>query len=175
MTSREELSFWIKDVVPVEPGQNIPLPEPTQVHLLSPSPQPLPPSTHYTIVWKTDAGVEVTLSFHYVGEFSHCDHSWHMTTFNLNLNSQLAQPGFWTVINLPRGLHFDFLHREQKDEQSNPNLTVLSWNVDGLDERNILERTRNVCHIINNRKPDAVFLQEVITQTLAIYQSKCPG
>lgn len=173
MTSRKELSFWIKDVVPVEPGQHIPLPEPTQVHLLSPSPQP--PSTHYTIVWKTDAGVEVTLSFHYVGEFSHCDHSWHMTTFNLNLNSQLAQPGFWTVINLPRGLHFDFLHREQKDEQSNPNLTVLSWNVDGLDERNILERTRNVCHIINNRKPDAVFLQEVITQTLAIYQSKCPG
>ena len=65
--------------------------------------------------------------------------------------------------------------REQNDEQSNPNLTVLSWNVDGLDERNILERTRNVCHIINNSKPDAVFLQEVITQTLAIYQSKCPG
>jgi len=72
-------------------------------------------------------------------------------------------------------LHFDFFHREQKAEQSNPNLTVLSWNVDGLDERNILERTRNVCHIINSRKPDAVFLQEVISQILAIYQSKCPG
>ena len=107
MTSRKELSFWTEDVVPVEPGQHIPLPEPTQVHLLSPSP-------HYTIVWKTDVGVEVTLSFHYVGEFSHCDHSWHMTTFNLNLNSQLAQPGFWTVINLPRGLHFVFLHVENK-------------------------------------------------------------
>ena len=106
-------------------------------------------------------------------KFSLC--GWILTLWPLMAYDWLAQPGFWTVINLPRGLHFDFLHREEKDEQSNPNLTVLSWNVDGLDERNILERTRNVCHIINNRKPDAVFLQEVITQTLAIYQSKCPG
>ena len=60
-------------------------------------------------------------------------------------------------------------------EQINPNLTVLSWNVDGLDERNILERTRKICHTINLRKPDVVFLQEVIPQTLAIYQAKCPG
>ncbi|XP_068706872.1 tyrosyl-DNA phosphodiesterase 2-like [Montipora foliosa] len=60
-------------------------------------------------------------------------------------------------------------------EDMNPNLTVLSWNVDGLDGRNILERTRKVCHTINSRKPDIVFLQEVIKDTLSIYQSKCPG
>ena len=65
--------------------------------------------------------------------------------------------------------------RELESEQVNPNLTVLSWNVDGLDERNILERTRSVCHAINSRKPDVVFLQEVISQTLTIYQAKCPG
>ena len=66
-------------------------------------------------------------------------------------------------------------YREVEPEQGNPNLTVLSWNVDGLDERNILERTRKVCHTINNRKPDVVFLQEVIPQTLSVYQAKCPG
>lgn len=47
--------------------------------------------------------------------------------------------------------------------------------VDGLDERNILERTRKVCHTINTRKPDVVFLQEVIPKTLSVYESKCPG
>ena len=112
MTSRKELSFWTEVVVPVEPGQHYP--SQSQPKYISYPPSHNPPSTHYTIVWKTDAGVEVTLSFHYLGEFSHCDHSWHMTTFNLNLNSQLAQPGFWTVINLPRGLHFVFLHVENK-------------------------------------------------------------
>lgn len=60
-------------------------------------------------------------------------------------------------------------------EKTNQNLTVLSWNVDGLDERNILERTRKVCSVINCRKPDVVFLQEVVPQTLPIFQSKCPG
>ena len=68
---------------------------------------------------------------------------------------------------------FYCLFRETED--MNPNLTVLSWNVDGLDGRNILERTRKVCHTINSRKPDIVFLQEVIKDTLSIYQSKCPG
>lgn len=51
----------------------------------------------------------------------------------------------------------------------------MSWNIDGLDERNILERTRTVCSVINSKKPDVVFLQEVVPQTLPIFQSKCPG
>ncbi|KAJ7382512.1 Tyrosyl-DNA phosphodiesterase 2 [Desmophyllum pertusum] len=67
------------------------------------------------------------------------------------------------------------LNSQLEAEKSNPNLTVLSWNIDGLDERNLLERTRKVCHVINSEKPDAVFLQEVIPETLSIFQSKCPG
>lgn len=58
---------------------------------------------------------------------------------------------------------------------SNFNFTVLSWNVDGLDEKDISERTSHVCDIINSREPDVVFLQEVIQGTLPDYQSKCPG
>jgi len=64
---------------------------------------------------------------------------------------------------------------EAKQTDPNPNLTVLSWNVDGLDERNLMERTGKVCHIINSLKPDAVFLQEVIPKSLSIFQSKCSG
>jgi len=66
-------------------------------------------------------------------------------------------------------------HSQVEAEETNPNLTVLSWNVDGLDERNLLERTRKVCHIINSLKPDAVFLQEVIPESLSIFQSICSG
>lgn len=43
-------------------------------------------------------------------------------------------------------------------EDMNLNLIVLLWNVDGLDGRNILERIRKVCYIINFRKLDIVFL-----------------
>jgi len=64
---------------------------------------------------------------------------------------------------------------EAEKTDPNPNLTVLSWNVDGLDERNVMERTGKVCHIINSLKPDAVFLQEVIPKSLSIFQSKCSG
>lgn len=63
----------------------------------------------------------------------------------------------------------------REPESTNFNFTVLSWNVDGLDGRNILERTRHICNIINSRKPDVAFLQEVIRDTLPVYQSKCPG
>ena len=66
-------------------------------------------------------------------------------------------------------------HCLREPEPTNFNFTVLSWNVDGLDGRNILERTRHICHIINSRKPDVAFLQEVIRDTLPVYQSKCPG
>ncbi|KAL9963274.1 hypothetical protein ACROYT_G032458 [Oculina patagonica] len=67
------------------------------------------------------------------------------------------------------------LNSQGEAEKTNPNLTLLSWNVDGLDKGNLLERTREECCIINSRKPDVVFLQEVIPNTLSIFQSECSG
>ncbi|XP_078583095.1 tyrosyl-DNA phosphodiesterase 2-like [Branchiostoma floridae x Branchiostoma japonicum] len=51
--------------------------------------------------------------------------------------------------------------------------TLLTWNIDGLDQRNILERTKAVCNTINSLYPDVVFLQEVIPQTFEYIEAKC--
>ena len=47
-------------------------------------------------------------------------------------------------------------------------LKLISWNIDGLDENNLKERTEFVCHFINSYQPHIVFLQEVIYETLSI-------
>lgn len=44
---------------------------------------------------------------------------------------------------------------------------LLSWNIDGLDGRNTIDRTRAVCSFIMAKLPHAVFLQEVIPSTWA--------
>ncbi|CAH1251047.1 TDP2 [Branchiostoma lanceolatum] len=62
------------------------------------------------------------------------------------------------------------------DSQSVPvttGLNLLTWNIDGLDQRNITERTKTVCNTINSLYPDVVFLQEVIPQTFAYIEAKC--
>ena len=46
-------------------------------------------------------------------------------------------------------------------------LTVLSWNIDGLDERDTIERTLAVCELIHSRTPHVVYLQEVVPTTWA--------
>ena len=50
---------------------------------------------------------------------------------------------------------------------SSPNcLKMLSWNIDGLDDSNIVERTLAVCEFIRSHTPHAVYLQEVIASTM---------
>lgn len=44
-------------------------------------------------------------------------------------------------------------------------LQLLSWNIDGLDRRNLQERTNAVCDFIMDRKPHVVYLQEVVPPT----------
>lgn len=44
---------------------------------------------------------------------------------------------------------------------------LLSWNIDGLDERNTVERANAVCCFIKAKLPHAVFLQEVVDSTWA--------
>ena len=43
--------------------------------------------------------------------------------------------------------------------------TLLSWNIDGLDKRDTVERAQAVCNFILSSKPHAVFLQEVVAST----------
>ena len=55
---------------------------------------------------------------------------------------------------------------------SSQNLKVLSWNIDGLDGRDIQTRTEAVCDFIAAKKPDIVYLQEVVPKTMGIIGSK---
>lgn len=45
---------------------------------------------------------------------------------------------------------------------------LLSWNIDGLDHRNTVDRTLAVCSFIKSQLPHAVFLQEVIDNTWGV-------
>uniref|UniRef100_A0A4W3IEN9 Tyrosyl-DNA phosphodiesterase 2 n=2 Tax=Callorhinchus milii TaxID=7868 RepID=A0A4W3IEN9_CALMI len=53
----------------------------------------------------------------------------------------------------------DICEQEQVDESR---ISLLTWNIDGLDQKNIQERARAVCSLIALYTPDIVFLQEVI-------------
>lgn len=54
-------------------------------------------------------------------------------------------------------------------------LNLLSWNIDGLDEDDLEERTEAVLATILSKKPDVVLLQEVVEYSLNVFQSKCDG
>ena len=49
-------------------------------------------------------------------------------------------------------------------------LTFLTWNIDGLDDKNITERTMNVINTIRTKMFDVVFLQEVISETYCLIE-----
>ncbi|CAL1263402.1 unnamed protein product [Larinioides sclopetarius] len=42
------------------------------------------------------------------------------------------------------------------------NLTFITWNIDGLNEKNLMLRTKAVCKAILNEQADIVFLQEIV-------------
>ncbi|VDI35521.1 tyrosyl-DNA phosphodiesterase 2 [Mytilus galloprovincialis] len=59
------------------------------------------------------------------------------------------------------------------DPQPN-RIKLMSWNIDGLCEKAKVKRTQTVCDIINKENPHAVFLQEVVSETLEVLTTKCP-
>ena len=63
---------------------------------------------------------------------------------------------------------------EPSTDASGPGLAlrVLSWNIDGLDGRDIEKRTRAVIDFIKHRSPHVVYLQEVVPQTLSMLHAK---
>ena len=53
------------------------------------------------------------------------------------------------------------------------NFTLLTWNIDGLDPKNLEERSLAVIQFINTRKPDIVFLQEVVPESHILIAKRC--
>ena len=39
---------------------------------------------------------------------------------------------------------------------------LLSWNIDGLDQRDLSERTAYICGVVLLKRPHVVYLQEVV-------------
>jgi len=54
-------------------------------------------------------------------------------------------------------------------------LTMVSWNIDGLDAHNLKKRTKAVCMILEQEGADVVFLQEVIPETFSYIEGKLGG
>ncbi|XP_061521599.1 tyrosyl-DNA phosphodiesterase 2 [Phycodurus eques] len=52
--------------------------------------------------------------------------------------------------------------RKPSEEDGGSALTLISWNVDGLDTENLAERARGLCSYLALYTPDVVFLQELI-------------
>lgn len=55
-----------------------------------------------------------------------------------------------------------------------PEMTFMTWNIDGLNLHNLKKRTKAVCMIIFEHSPDVVFLQEVIADTFSYIENKLP-
>ncbi|XP_061598441.1 tyrosyl-DNA phosphodiesterase 2 [Cololabis saira] len=51
---------------------------------------------------------------------------------------------------------------DSPSEEDNHKLSLISWNVDGLDTNNLPERARGLCSFLVLYTPDVVFLQELI-------------
>ncbi|NXU53524.1 TYDP2 phosphodiesterase, partial [Turnix velox] len=59
--------------------------------------------------------------------------------------------------------------RQQEDDSS---FSLITWNIDGLDPRNLKERARGICSYLTLYNPDVVFLQEVIPPHLDLLQMR---
>ena len=56
--------------------------------------------------------------------------------------------------------------------QAPTSLTMISWNIDGLEAKNLGKRTEAVVKIIKEASADIVFLQEVVPQTFSYIQTQ---
>ena len=52
------------------------------------------------------------------------------------------------------------------------NFSLLTWNIDGLDCKNLHPRTLETCRLIEAARVDVVFLQEVVAASMSVIRSK---
>ncbi|OQR73265.1 tyrosyl-DNA phosphodiesterase 2-like, partial [Tropilaelaps mercedesae] len=79
---------------------------------------------------------------------------------------------------IPNGASGDVVELSSSDDESAGNsarggaepsddlMKVISWNIDGLDPKNVDVRTNNICSIIKRAQADVAMLQEVVPRTL---------
>ncbi|CAN7984303.1 unnamed protein product, partial [Ixodes pacificus] len=60
-------------------------------------------------------------------------------------------------------------------EQDPGTLKFITWNIDGIDDKNLLLRTKAVCSIIESSGIDVVFLQEVVPTSVKVMEKSLPG
>ncbi|XP_033125731.1 tyrosyl-DNA phosphodiesterase 2-like [Anneissia japonica] len=65
--------------------------------------------------------------------------------------------------------------KESRAQQSENKIKLVTWNIDGLDEEDLLQRITEVCSTIKRLQPDIVFLQEVIFDIAPLIVARCPG
>lgn len=61
---------------------------------------------------------------------------------------------------------------ETKSVSGRSDLILITWNIDGISDKNLVLRTEAVCKIIQDIKADIVFLQEVIPDSEKIIRNK---
>ncbi|XP_042210742.1 tyrosyl-DNA phosphodiesterase 2-like [Homarus americanus] len=54
------------------------------------------------------------------------------------------------------------------------NFCFITWNIDGLDDKNLKKRTKTVARTIENEKADIVFLQELVPKTYTYLEDLLP-
>ncbi|MPC14935.1 Tyrosyl-DNA phosphodiesterase 2 [Portunus trituberculatus] len=59
-------------------------------------------------------------------------------------------------------------------EEAPKKFCFMTWNIDGLDEKNLKKRTKAVATIIDREKADIVFLQEAIPNTFSYLEQLLP-
>lgn len=64
------------------------------------------------------------------------------------------------VITLEDGDDCESTKMEEPDE-----FTLITWNIDGLSDKNLIIRTKGACDIVNKIKTDVVFFQEVVPES----------
>ncbi|KAG0409848.1 hypothetical protein HPB47_013037 [Ixodes persulcatus] len=60
-------------------------------------------------------------------------------------------------------------------EQDPGTLKFITWNIDGIDDKNLLLRTKAVCSIIESSGIDVAFLQEVVPTSVKVMEKSLPG
>ncbi|NXG42714.1 TYDP2 phosphodiesterase, partial [Psilopogon haemacephalus] len=61
---------------------------------------------------------------------------------------------------------------ELKQQEDDSSFSLLTWNIDGLDVGNLIDRARGVCTYLTLYSPDVVFLQEVVPPHLGLLQKR---
>lgn len=54
-------------------------------------------------------------------------------------------------------------------------MVFITYNIDGLNDKSVIPRTKGVCDIIKREEADVVFLQEVIPETYSCIEQGLPG